>query len=107
LFRHWKLFGILENEMPFMQKQIYYGSYFEIDTTAGTEIVPQDISGDVADVSELRDYLEGTPLYDEFGCGTGWLARMSAPGYLDCTPWGAYRTEDQAHDALDDMYGED
>lgn len=33
--------------MSFMQKQIYYGSYFEIDTTAGVEIVPADlINGD-------------------------------------------------------------
>jgi hypothetical protein len=99
--------------MSFMQKQIYYSAYFEIDTTCGTEIVPDDcvgakIRGGVMP-EQLQDYLEGKPLnpYERIMRQNGWLARLSAPGYLDCTCWSAHKTEQEANDFLDDMYGED
>ena len=35
----------------------------------------------------------------------GWFARLSAPGYLDCTEWeGPYKTEKEAVDAVCDLY---
>ena len=38
----------------------------------------------------------------------GWHARLSAPGYLDCTDWiGPYATEDEALEALYELYGDD
>lgn len=93
--------------MSFMQKEIYFGAYFSVDTTCGTKIVPQDVCGDVTHVSELQDYLEGEPLDDAFECGNGWLARMSAPGYMDCTAWSVFKTEEEANDYLDEYYGDD
>jgi hypothetical protein len=98
-------------DMSFMQKQIYFGSYFEVETTCGTEIVPCDVIGRTISthVEALFNYLVGDPTDSEELCEVkeGWLARMSAPGYLDCTEWSAYKTEAQAVQALDDMYGED
>ncbi len=35
----------------------------------------------------------------------GWLARLSASGYMDCTEWCAYETEEEAKAALVEMYG--
>lgn len=97
--------------MPFMQKQVYHGGYFEIDTDQGTEIVPDDVIGRTmnTDVSAFLNYLEGKPLDDDelIEHKTGWLGRMSAPGYMDCTSWGAYKTEQEANESLDDMFGED
>jgi hypothetical protein len=37
----------------------------------------------------------------------GYGARLSAPGYLDCTEWSVYQTRAEAKAALDEMYGED
>jgi hypothetical protein len=37
----------------------------------------------------------------------GYGARLSAPGYLDCTEWGVYDTKAEAKAALDEMYGDD
>lgn len=99
--------------MAFMQPQVYRGMYFEVETTHGTEIVPRDdgspSSALSVDVAMLRDRLEGEPLDPRAHCDVleGWLARLSAPGYLDCTPWGAYATEQEARDSLDFLYGTD
>ena len=96
--------------MAFMQPQIYKGEYFAVDTTCGTEIVPCDVVGRTiaVHVEALLNYLEGTPCDPEETCEvkTGWLARMSAPGYLDCTSWSVYRTESDAQNQMSELYGE-
>ena len=95
----------------FMKPEIYFGSYFEIDTTAGTEIVPGYLFTRTVSthVEAFLDYLEGTPLDMDSTIEPqeGWLGRMSAPGYLDCTAWSAYRTEEEAAASLEEMYGEE
>lgn len=97
-------------ENSFMQPQIYYGDYFSIETDAGTEIVPCDVVGRTMDVhvEALLNYLEGDPVDDDEMCEvqTGWLARMSASGYLDCTAWSAFESEQEAIDTLEDYYGD-
>ncbi|RQH02737.1 hypothetical protein [Paraburkholderia dinghuensis] len=94
-----------------MQPQVYRGGYFEIDTTCGRETVPVDVCGRLANtgVSFFANYLEGTPLDGDavIECYDGWLARMSAPGYLDCTDWTHHGTQDEAMEYLVDMYGEE
>lgn len=32
--------------------------------------------------------------------------RLSAPGYLDCTEWSVFDTEEEAVKYLDEMYGD-
>ena len=97
--------------MSFMQKEIFHGLYFAVDTSCGTEVVPSDVIGRTCstDVSALLDYLEGKPLDDDelVECKEGWLARMSAPGYMDCTAYGAYPSAQAADAALEEMYGEE
>ena len=44
---------------------------------------------------------------DAEDCGAGWYARLSAPGYLDCTDWiGPFDSEDEAFEALYETYGD-
>ena len=97
--------------MGFMEKQVYFDSYFEIETTCGTEIVPGDLVGNLTFIraDHFIDYLEGDPLDpDELvEPQTGWIARMSAPGYMDCTAWSAHSSEQEALDYLEEMYGDD
>lgn len=92
-----------------MQMQVQPGTYFEVNTSAGTEIVPTFVAGHNVPVraSELTDYLEGTPddADEMLHAKSGWLGRMSAPGYLDCTAWSAYATRDEAEHSLAEMYG--
>jgi len=38
---------------------------------------------------------------------TGVGARLSAPGYMDCTEWSVFDTEEEAQTYLDETYPED
>jgi len=97
--------------MSFMHPQVYEDDFFEIDTTDGTEIVPGDVIGRTCatHVEALLNYLEGSPLDpdEEIPVKRGWLARMTAPGYMDCTPWTAHETQFDALVHLVDTYMED
>jgi hypothetical protein len=106
-----------------MQPVIEYGDYFEVETSHGTEIVPADVVGALPHelghemnaetmftdtwrelCAPLRYYLEGEPR--EVIRKTGWLARMSAPGYMDCTDWTAHESEADARAYLIDNYAD-
>ena len=95
----------------FMQPSIHEGTYFQVNTSAGTEIIPTDVIGhaQAVEASALLDHLEGKPDDPEevIEVREGWLARLSAPGYLDCTDWTAHATEDAAKDYLIETYGDD
>lgn len=97
--------------MSYMKPEIFEDSYYEVDTNSGTEIIPCSVVGcyNVCRQRSLEDYLEGQP-YDNGMTKAypkhGWVARMSAPGYTDCTDWTAHRSEEAARDYLDDMYGD-
>lgn len=97
--------------MSFMHPQVYEDDYFEIDTTAGTEIVPGDVIGRTCatHVEAFLNYLEGSPLDpdEEIPVKHGWLARMSAPGFLDCTTWTTHETQFDALAHLVDYYMDD
>lgn len=93
----------------FLKPEIAFDEYFEVETTCGREIVPTDVIGRTmnVDVSALLDCLEGTPLDQDAiaEVKSGWLARMIAPGFLDCTDWTAFDTEEEARQYLFDTYG--
>lgn len=109
--------------MGFMKPVVFHDEYFECETSMGTWIVPIDLvkrpenlavgriicpeddpefDAVFADVSQ---FVEGT--IDSLELKSGWLARMSAPGYTDCTDWTAHKSAEEAHDYLGEMYGED
>lgn len=105
--------------MSFMEKQITTKQdWLVVETTHGTEFLPKDLIGDIdncADTDDLEDgtddfktvqeYCEGEPQSWEWVKGYG--ARMSAPGYLDCTAWAVFDTVAKAEAYLEEYYGED
>lgn len=97
--------------MGFMQKEIYFDTYFEVETSIGTEIVPGDLIGNITQIraDHFIEYLEGDPLDPDelIEPQSGWLARLTAPGYMDCTEWTVHKTEKEAYDYLEEMYCED
>lgn len=93
-----------------------YGVWYVVDNRAGeSTIIPADALP--ADLSERMSvpFSVFAPFVDfsveSFGTyerKTGWCARYSMPGYLDCTDWcGVYETEREALDAAREAFGDE
>lgn len=93
--------------MSFMKPEIVESECYIVETNIGTEIVPCYVAGTVETCADLADYLEGTP--GEPGeapeIESGWLWRLSAPGYMDCTDWCRADTREEAIRECLEMYG--
>lgn len=104
--------------MSFMQPEVWEEDHYEIETNCGTECVPVSVCGEWGDFDKdidrddwlesarrhFRDYLEGGEIYG-VDRRSGWLCRMSAPGYLDCTDTASFDTEAEAIEYLLEMFG--
>lgn len=110
----------------FMQPQIEFGTWYEVETNNGTFFLPSDIvpstAVDFCDACadglheadeipatvacDLLQYLEVSDANDiqSLERRDGWGARLSAPGYMDCTEWSVYDSEDEARAELSQMY---
>lgn len=98
--------------MSFMQQEITEcQEWYQVDGNAGTEFIPADIvrwnDGTMEDMIEaVRDYYPGSTIYSVEEI-KGYGARLSASGYLDCTDWSVFETEDEAQEYLEEMYGDE
>lgn len=80
----------------FMERELYRGFYFEVETSRGTEIVPADIFHEYQPTKEdVQLYVEGE-VESEPIRKQGWLCRLAAPSYLDCTEWAAFSAKKEA-----------
>jgi len=87
----------------FMQPQSVKMTCYHVETSHGTEIIPADLVGSSPDLLAFADYCEGEP--EEFTRESGWYARLSAPGYMDCTSWtGPHSSEREALGDLADTF---
>lgn len=76
---------------------IFWLSYDALsrDEMAFAESVSGDANADPADLeAELGEYYPGKLLGVEVVEGYG--ARLSAPGYMDCTDWTVFETQEEA-----------
>ena len=107
----------------FMQRQVTgFENWLQVETPQGTEFVrisdvtlfvrdsetvTHPMSPEDRDATEqkIRPYVNGKPLSWENIKGYG--ARLSAPGYLDCTEWAVFDSEEEAREFLADEDGEE
>ena len=106
--------------MPnFMEPQITrHQNWLRVETTEGTEWVSiadtslfvrnsETVTHPMTDqertetVNKIRPFVNGEPQDWENVMGYG--VRLSAPGYLDCTEWAVFETEDEARKYLEEM----
>jgi hypothetical protein len=101
--------------MSFMQPQLMQTGYWRIETEAGLQCIPTDVADYPADpwnddreeyradfTAAFQDYLEGTNIQDAQSVTLGFLWRLSAAGYTDCTEWAP---ADSIPEAVRDMLG--
>lgn len=68
--------------------------------------IPNGNNFDDPDVARtIRQYCAGEP--ETWENIEGYGARLSAPGYLDCTEWAVFDSIAEAERYLDEMYGDD
>jgi hypothetical protein len=111
--------------MAFMEREITDKiAWFEIDGNSGTDYVPASVVGyprmhrlclDATVESQdfprlftllesyVKDYTENTRITG-ITLIEGYGARLSAPGYLDCTGWVVFDTKEEAEEYLEDNY---
>jgi len=92
--------------MSFMQPKIQFVNGYNVDTDQGIQFVNSDFVGivendeleEIEDSGELgvfADYVEGRECYSVEDV-TGYLAELSAPGYMDRLELGVFPTESDA-----------
>ena len=85
--------------MEFMERQVVFGDWYEIDSSEGIIFASLDDDHITPDMLPKEWY--GIRVVK------GYAARLSAPGYLDCTEWTVFDTEAEAYQFLEDYYPED
>lgn len=100
-----------------MQPEIYHGKAWLVETYNGTEVVPDDLvslpdslDGDemlCEGIKQLQPFCEGAIIEVPDYPISGWLVRLTMPGYLDCTEWSLFETEQEAIDWAKNLMGED
>lgn len=102
--------------MAFMQEQVTEKiSWLKIDGTSGITFLPLEdlvhnrkaflLLSPEMQLETAQPYYEGRPESVEIIKGYG--ARLSAPGYMDCTDWDVYDSPEEAVANLREMYGDD
>lgn len=80
--------------MAFMEPQYELGSWLECENKYGeTYWMPADCE----DLVDLGDKVVTLHMLK-------WGARLSAPGYMDCTDWAVFDTEEEAREYIRDEY---
>jgi len=105
--------------MAFMEQEVVEDDWLEVETEVGGHCIPADLVGDPDEnwddetesydpdyVADVLQYVEGKRV-QEIRKRHGFGARLSAPGYLDCTEWTVFDTEQEALDYLVETYGDD
>ena len=110
----------------FMKPQIEFGEWLLVDGACGIEVVNTDyvyapdwMKNDVGyetdcmeEDCDLRNVLAGLESFVEtdLDCVNtitkveGYGARLSAPGYMDCTAWTVFKTREEAEEFLREEY---
>lgn len=110
----------------FMAPEIVEGLWIRIETACGTWFLPEDIAprtaSDFADAvaeglheadevcatlaCDVMQYTEATDANDIESVERveGFGARLSASGFLDCTDWSVFETEEEAREHLAEAY---
>jgi hypothetical protein len=88
----------------FMQQQVTNSrNWWRVDGCEGTMFFDAE---DFTKEQAAENY-EFPQAIDSIELIVGFGARLSAPGYMDCTDWSVYPSLKEAQEALAEMFGDD
>lgn len=87
-----------------MQPQIVYDDFWQVEDEDGITFLPVDLIGENPEPVDFSDHLESGKPAEHYRVIEGYGARLSAPGYMDCTPWTVFATKQEAVDYLKETY---
>jgi hypothetical protein len=101
--------------MAFLEPQLEFGDWIEVDGPAGTEFIPADLVGEIdeydGDLSPLPEalspYCENRQAWHIRRVKGRWGARLSAPGFMDATSWAVFETQAEAEEYLAEQQNDD
>lgn len=94
--------------MSFMQRQVVHGEWVRVDSCHGTTFIERDNVGDEITTHDVAPYLEhSVDDIDDIEVIVGYGARLSAPGYMDCTDWCVFDSQYEADTHLDLLEGDE
>lgn len=95
--------------MGHMQAQVVGPTdWWEVETHEGTFWVQcEDVGREGVTVESLKDYVDVADVSHiiSWERQLGFGARLSAPGYTDCTEWNVFCFEDEAREYLEEEHG--
>lgn len=86
----------IEDPRKFMQPFVYHGDVMEVEENGEFHLVP------ISEMTREDERNETGTLYQNVHYG-----RLSADGYLDCTPWVWGISAEDVLDELEDLHGDD
>lgn len=90
----------------FMQIETYQGHFQRINNTNEGDILTPEKYAEYPGNEEAAAAYGVEP--EDVETVFGWFARLSAPGYMDCTDWiGPYDTEEEAVEECEALYGDE
>ena len=81
-----------------MEPEVYYAHFYRLESRGETVIVPADVLDE--EISSMPDAV----VHDE---GMKHAVRLQRPGYIDCTEWELFDTEEEAEARAAEMSAED
>jgi len=92
----------MSTQSPFMIPQYQPGFWYEVETSNGSVAIPADLVGNDPSPEDFSDFCEGD--YESHEKVEGIGARLSAPGYMDCTDWSVFETLEAAKQHIEDTF---
>lgn len=81
-----------------MEPEVYYAHFYRLESRGETVIVPADVLDE--EISSMPDAV----VHDE---GMKHAVRLQRPGYIDCTEWELFDTEEEAEARAAEMLAEE
>ncbi len=88
--------------MSFMQPQITHEHFQIIETTKEGTIVTPEVCAEYPGNDDAAKAYDVEP--SDVSIVFGWGARLSAPGFMDCTEWVVFDTKKEAAEHLLEMF---